>query len=361
MPIIDVLFVAFFAFGLVVVLNREALIPYHFSFDGDQIRDIALGRRDSYGDEKFEIVAAFYAATGLAHSPIVASIFGYLAGVLVTAIVWRRARRTAMGLAWCVPLLASIPLAAIYLGYYSKDVFVLGFPLILLYIRDSRRREFALVGAMLAYGLFFRDYWLLIAFAYFALRILHTARASIIGAMAGLASVSIALSMSIYVFLGLDPNHFREYVNASRVGIEYANTAIPSFFAGPQPLSGMVNNLITTAQLTVPLSLAAVGGIFYFAVALALFLLWATVFVKWRRARTALIHRNDWTPFTQGLSLLLAFLLVQGTFEPDYGSALRHLAPLVPLMAAVIADNMRANNASTSTATPVIGEQEVKR
>ena len=75
------------------------------------------------------------------------------------------------------------------------------------------------------------------------------------------------------------------------------------------------------------------GGVYYLVLATMIFVIWIGFLLAARRT----IRSRDSTyrgKITIGrcIAMVLAFLTVQAAFEPDYGSALRHLVPLVPAM-----------------------------
>lgn len=318
------IFVVSVALGYLVVLNRETIVPDHFYADGFFIQAIALGTAD--GDVKYTNTAAVYAALGLAENPLLASLLGYTAAVVVLAAVWVQLRHWPRGWAATATTALAVLLSAVYLGWYSKDVLVLAVAVVFVVARPGRIGWFVCLATSLAYAWLFRDYWFLVAalFAGISLvaRSLTLARAILV-ALAATAAASIA----IVVVLGASADAFRTGVNESRIGMD-VGTIITPFVALPEPLGGIVNNVLTLVALWVPVPVALSGGAYYLAIAAIIFALWVLFASAVRRgldARTA-----------RAVSLIVSFVAVQAVFEPDYGSALRHLTPLLPLFVWVI-------------------------
>jgi 4-amino-4-deoxy-L-arabinose transferase-like glycosyltransferase len=85
------------------------------------------------------------------------------------------------------------------------------------------------------------------------------------------------------------------------------------------------------------------GSSYYAVVAVLIAAVWiAAIACALRRSRRAEGDRVA----MRCVLLALAFVTVQGVFEPDYGSALRHLSPLIPLIAFAV------GRAAVAAATP---------
>jgi hypothetical protein len=130
------------------------------------------------------------------------------------------------------------------------------------------------------------------------------------------------------VVLGVNLNSFREVV--SQTNSLYAQTAIIDYIPVTGPLGGALNALCTLVLLVVPIPLAVTGSPVYLAFAGVMALLWITLLTVVRRGM-----RNGWFVFdvrlARAVSLLLAMVTVLAVFEPDYGSYIKHLTPVLPL------------------------------
>jgi len=317
------------AVGYFIVAFRETLVPANFSYDGRRIQGIARGTVFGYGDPSYEVVAGVYRSVGLADNDFGASLVGYSLLVFTVGFARYRFRDVHSLPASCFTFTAALLLGALYLGYYSKDVFVLPIVLLPLALGFSRRTRLAMMSMMIAYGLMFRPYWLLIAAGFLAFTMFRLASMRSRTAFFLLVVSSVLLSMAIYIFLGLDPSHFRQTANESRIGSEDATTAIRSLIAGPQPIAGAANVLLSTFMLLFPVPLLSIGNVFYVGVFFAISAMWMVTFRAFRRLP---VDSRNQEPVIVASSLLAAFVIVQGVFEPDYGSALRHLTPLLPLI-----------------------------
>jgi hypothetical protein len=243
---------------------------------------------------------------------------------------------------------ATFALAGIYLGQYSKDVFVL--PVVALLMLPTRAWWWDAIpaAAMFGYAYQFRDYWAIIAVGYIAYRVVTIRQVRvrwllIIGSLA-----SVAVSLCFFLVQGRAPNYYRASVHE----VLDANTTIVTIVPFPQPWGGLVDIFVNYWLVLAPLVLPFIAGIPYLFATLALIylrflpLVAARSSIRWPDARS-----SDGVLIRRGLSLLLAFAAVQALFEPDYGSTLRHLAPLLPL-AIVVCQAMRSGTRRQGPSTP---------
>ena len=151
----------------------------------------------------------------------------------------------------------------------------------------------------------------------------------------------------IAVFTGDGGDHFRTSVNQWRQDDGSTATIIRQYVhvwtpydTFPQhshrcgqyvhvwnPLDGVLNNLITTFFLVVPVPLLILLKPYYVASALLMTTLWTCFLAGYVK----LLHGRDvWA--RRAFAVMAGFLIVQGVFEPDFGSALRHLVPMIPML-----------------------------
>ncbi|GAA3287844.1 hypothetical protein [Nesterenkonia halobia] len=334
---------------LLASLSIRSLLPEQF------LRDDALMQQTiQYGSliappDSFELVGQVYEVLGLDAAPPLAALVGVslYVGALLAAVGWGRVARLsapalALTLAFFVPPL-------VYLAQYSKELVTVGLTLLVLTLPDGRGRsgraagELAVVGAALAYGALLRPYWLIVAAVYIAWRILlprtaHPAMLLLVPAL-----VYTALQPVFRRQLGHGLQGQRDWANAERAD-DQVNTLIQSVSPDAEGAAGVFAALAMLGLMVLPVPLLASGEAFQLASGAAIAGIWALVLVPVLSARlldagTAGAVRAAPAGRTvravRAASLLLAFLTVQALFEPDYGSALKHLTPLLPLVLAV--------------------------
>ena len=320
-----------FLLGLIITLAREHIVPEHYTYDSQKIQAIAQGITPGYGDSTFENVANVYRFLGLADSPDFVAILGFcLASLVIVLAVWRVGRAAGGPLSFVV-ILASFVLAAVYLGNYSKDLFVL--PVIAIVLLASKRwwGDVVILSSIAGYAVLFRQYWLIVGAAYLVFRLVTRSRiqAKYLLPLGALGAVLVGIGL--YLVVGVDPDHFRSIVNQTR-SVE-ANTEIVSFVGWAQPFGGLVNVLISYVALIIPLPLLFTAGWKYIPVVAAFALFWLPTLLKtWKLTSPRLASDASAVPLRRAVSVAFAFLLTQSLFEPDYGSALRHLTPILPLI-----------------------------
>ncbi|WP_345752693.1 hypothetical protein [Microbacterium rhizophilus] len=317
--------------GIVVVVLRN-FSSEQLSPDALKIWRISSGQRPDFVDQSFTPVATIYRMLGMGDAPLLAGLFSFaLAAAVVTFTIFRlRPHR----IGWPVALyvLAAYLGSAYYLGQYSKDIFVLPVAFILLM---SRRIwwEIPIIGAMIAYSYWFRDYWFLITVGYVAYRAVTWVQVRvryllIIGSLA-----AVAIGLGNFLVLGNDPNYFREKV----VSVLEANTQLLTIVPLPQPVGGLIDLFVNYWLILVPLALPFTAGLVYVAVsAVLIFLRLLPLSVARSARRWPSVRTLDGVIARRALSLLCAFAAVQAVFEPDYGSVLRHLMPLLPVGLALL-------------------------
>ncbi|MFC7376089.1 hypothetical protein ACFQRD_12510 [Brachybacterium sp. GCM10030268] len=320
--------------ALMASLGIRPYLPEHFLWDDGLLELTIHGGSLVDEAESFERVGHLYALAGLGEAPPLAALLGvalYCSGILL-AVGWERTARLSMPsllvtMAFFVPALA-------YLAQYSKELVTLGVAMLVVVIPDGRGRlstamgELAVIGGALAYGATLRPYWLIIAVMYIGWRILLPRTAHPLLLVALPAAAYAVLQPLFQAVLGHGLQGAREWSNAERAG-EQVNTLIQSVAPDARGALGVLAALAMLALMVVPVQLLVSGDAFHLASGIAIVVVWALVLVPVLGGRFVGARSPR---ATRAASLLLAFLVVQALFEPDYGSALKHLTPLLPLV-----------------------------
>ena len=317
--------------GALLVLFRRTILPTKFFADGQFIQSIALGTNIAPADHSYLVVGLFYRVLGLADAPLLASLLGYVAYVVVLLLAVQNLRRREATLAELVLIGAALLIGAVYIGWYSKDVLVLPIALIALIPSRSRSVDVCLLLAIAAYALGFRQYWAIVAGVFLVLRIATAIRPRISTLLVALPLLAFGLAVALGLALGVAPDHYRSVVNDGRTIADAQSTIAPLLASSALPVQAL-DIVLTFLTLLVPIPLMLHGGSYYLLIAVALSAMWALVA---QRARRTFSNGSDAVADRQ-LALVLGLVLVQALFEPDYGSALRHLTPLLPVIAAYV-------------------------
>jgi hypothetical protein len=275
---ITLIFLSIALLGLYLIAFRDSWLPPRFSYDGIRIQQIAQGLVSSPSDPSYGRVGLTYRALHLADERFLAGLAGFAAYFACTLFACRQLQWK-ITWPWVLASVVGLALAAIYLGFYSKDVFVVP---VTAMIMSSRRpvATYGAVAAMVAYAMLFRSYWLIVAglfcmcwlavrFGRRRLRMRLRMRLAIT-VVVGLCVVAVAYS----VINGAEIGSIRVDLNADRLGSADAASAIPTFVPGSGLPLQLVNLLVTLLFLAFPVPLLALGSLYQLASGLLIASLW---------------------------------------------------------------------------------------
>jgi hypothetical protein len=343
--IVDASIVVAAILGLLTVIYRDDIVPIHFSFDGLKIQGIARSDLVGLGDVSYGNVAEIYRFLGLEDSRLISGLLGYfafLAILIVLRVTWRpfQDRRFVL---LAFGFVVAIIFASVYLGTYTKELFVLPIVVLALLRIRSILVDVGIIIAMVLYAGIFRQYWYVVCALYVGFRLVRIARRRAIVQIVLFAGAIAVSSLALAIALGTEPDHLRSVANLGRLESGNAQSAIQPIVSLPQPIGGVVNNVLTGVFLLFPIPLAIRGGIYYVFLGAMIAALWASVIVRVLKVRPVLRQRaalglrdGDGAAVERAWSLLLAFVTVQTLFEPDYGSAVRHVTPLLLLAVLIL-------------------------
>jgi hypothetical protein len=337
-PAWAVLFFCAWLTALLSITTRDVL-PERFSYDGELVLRVAQGQNPYQVDRSYANTAAAYRLLGLQNSEELTALFGCATLLTALIIATTLGTRGSFKLRHLYVALTFIVLGGVFLTWYNKDVFTLGVVIVtLLVLKFSPGRWWIIVATMAVYAAVFRSYWFLIAALTAGLIVLaHRRRDSArryLVRLFGLAQVFLIIfCVAAPLVIGRSANTFRSDLNANREGAIDAVTIISPFVGGDSPVNSYINAVLTQISLVIPWPLLMKGSQ-YAIYAVGIFALWMTLLITtvrgWKR-----LSQKDRHGVHIGLSVLWAVLTVQAIFEPDYGSYLRHLTPMLPLILAV--------------------------
>lgn len=323
---------------LFVVLDRPFL-PENYAYDEQKIQAIARGDITVTNDQSFQRVGDIYAALGLAERPILAALLGFFLFIVVMVIAFRNGRLARISPGDVTVCAGIFALAAIYLGHYSKDVFVL--PVVLLVIvgidRVGKGMDLTALAGILVYAYFMRSYWFVVAGFFLMFRWTLGRRRPVLYSLVAAVLGLLILAVLFDGTLGISLDSYRIRVNDGRSGSVYAaNTEIVQLFSSSSPVLAVVNCLFVLLTFFVPYPLLLSGKMQHVVASVFLAFLWIRLLFALAYARRAGEGRPIPEGLGRGLAVVIAVLVTQSIFEPDYGSFIRHLTPLMPLVAAII-------------------------
>lgn len=232
--------------------------------------------------------------------------------------------------------------AVVYLAQYTKESLPILLVLLLMLMPRHILSEFFFVAAATTYAVLFRPYWFFVISLYILWRlVLPRVRNPlyVIGIVIVLYAVLEILFKNI---LGVGLTGYREAVNDSRAGQEVASLII-------DPLEGNGFSMVPSAilmlgGLLLPAQLLLSGNLFHIISGCMIGFLWMSALLNifgGKSARStgrlgAGLPPDRGAPSrllraARAAALLVAVVTVQAIFEPDFGSYMKHLTPLLPL------------------------------
>ena len=205
--------------------------------------------------------------------------------------------------------------------------------ILLLLARRSVRLEIAWIVLALVYAGFVRQYWLLVVVLYVVLRLLiprlRSAWWLIPIIIAGFAAMIVGFELFLdapFTFFRADINNLLTIDRSTRIDDVLTGEAFPIQW---------LNAVIMMLAIAFPVSLIFSGDPVQIAAGAFVAVCWSLLVM---RSRRVVGHHG---PATIPLAFLIAFLMVQTAFEPDFGSYLRHITPQLPLFLALFAATSR--------------------
>lgn len=329
-PLRDIALTLAIGIGLTLILLRDQILPERFLGDETTIQQLAQQLWETPGDPSYDRVADIYRFFALANAPLIAGFLGLSVSILPYFVIIRLYpwRRTFVPLAI---LVGGILLSAVYLGSYSKEVFVIPIVLLVILLPPKKRSVVAIALGMCAYAALFREYWYMSAIVFIILcAIKDRFRSSNILFL--LCFLGVLLGSIAFAFvMGVPSDFYRSSVNAYREGFGDANSLITRYVQFPEPIGGAANNALSFVFLQIPFPLALKGSVYYFALFLIFTLLWTTFYYAIQQKRLAGLNSGQRALIYRVSAFILSFIVTQAFFEPDYGSALKHLTPMLSL------------------------------
>lgn len=313
--------------GVAVTLAGPSFLPQNYYFDAVTVRLALNAPTDEAVTESFASTAMFYRVLGFdwlwphALAGIVSFLIVFIATAWSSGIGRARWHPALMALVavWIVPL-------AVFDGTYSKEVVALLVVATMGALFHSLRGIVAAALLGLAYAWLFRSYWGIVIALW--LTLLATGR---LGwpwaARLGMAVIAVAcLSAVAHEHLDIYLSDGRTVTTEGREGDPFQATLLVNAMPNTSVATDVANSLLGWLALIVPVYVLSLGGLQH--IGFAVFQACNTAMFVALAVR--LRHQRDWRVLAAS-SFCVAYSLVQGMFEPDLGSFLKHETNLLPL------------------------------
>src|SRR5699024_2040992 len=329
-PVVQCGAAGFAGAALMAAPFMHLILPLRFTMDADYLEGLVNTGTSGYASNSFNTVAAVYRCLGLAHMPALVGLIGVAAFLIAVVMATPFTDISRYGVAATFTYGAAIVCALTYLAQYSKEFFTLLLIVVLLTAPTRKSSELVFVLVALAYTLFVRPYWFIVigVYLFWRARFFRTNHGWALAVYAFLFFCLLEAAFQLVMHGSL--SDLRTEVNSNRAGLE-----VDTMISPPIPLHGSLagpGGVVMLASLPVPLFLD--GGIVHMGAAVFISLLWACAIAAAAQTRRRLsseraVTRRDHV-LMRVIPLLLAFVMTQAVFEPDYGSYLKHLTPLLP-------------------------------
>lgn len=300
-----IVFVIFSIISLVFYTFGQSYVPRLFKLDSGTIRLSMLGGIDgSYG-----ATAHFYSMLGFRYnSPeLSVELFSWIIYIISLIFIFYICNGNILNKSKFLLTLIYTITFGFYYATFSKDVILLLFIVVISYIFIKKGTYYHIPIILLVYGYYFRSYWMIVAImmSIFIFLKLKKIRVHLV------VILTMLIIYAYEIITGLYITDTRVDVNAGRI----ANTMISNLIPNTSFFSDILNYLYVLISMVVPLQgVGSVNGIFYYL------WIWLLIFLFLKNRKILNVNMSY---------LIIIYFNIQACFEPDFGSATRHMMPLI--------------------------------
>ncbi|MFT4437027.1 hypothetical protein [Caballeronia sp. 15715] len=310
-----------------VSINHEALLPERFLLDQRYIleRMMADVRFEPFGDS-FDNLAWCFRALGIGSLGI--SLFGYFVSTLGLLLAVWRSGVASLSFIELIVIFFWLFDQTVYIGLPSKEIVISSAILLILLCRDWRFVILVFIVCTAVVAIFFRSYWAITLvptlLLYFGAPVLR--KPPLLLLLAVVMFVCVAIDFRIQYGEALD--FARQSVNEWRDPSEVASLIV-QIIPGGNIVSDVSNTMLILGTFLLPLPLILSGVATQTLGGICTFFSLVYMFGRYQK-RTVLGEPGRFDRLC--FCFTVSFLATQAIFEPDYGSFLRHLSPISPLL-----------------------------
>lgn len=323
-----VLLLLFFLLMLFLAIFSRNIFPSYFFFDNGTIRAY-MEMPISINDKGYLNTALFLKSLGFKYnSPyIYEQLYGYFVYILLSLLLLIKYKMNLEKMYNLILFLFFSVLFSAYFTQYSKEIVFMSLLLIPLSVSTQKNYLIVWSSFFLIYAYFFRSYWFLtiilsFVIMYFMKKKYSRGKKALIIFVFSLFAVFFMILINWYInktFL----TDTRFDVNQTRIGSIYANSMIKNVVNNTSVFTDMINYLYCMANLFLPIGgIGSMNMIFYYL------FFYVCLFKIYLELKKENFNKID----MYFVSVVISFFIVQGFFEPDLGSALRHQAILAPIL-----------------------------
>jgi hypothetical protein len=329
-------FIVLFILNLLVTALAFYVLPKRFFYDAVTI---ALDKGNEIGFfGSYPLTILFYKITGLRYLPF--PIVGLIQFPILIFVLYKIGIPTDFEKLNIKNVLVylGILMIAIFMSMPSKEFITYLFVSMIVFLFINKKISFRLalflsLFSLAIFGVFYRPYFLLIPIIAVAMY----GASSVNFKSKTLTTVFYGLLIAIFLSLcfGVVSGHYfseisREVVNSSRLGSPDANSSIISPVKPDTWYGETIGIVYGFFSVNVPLN----GFKHVFSPQILVFVIWQLFlfYILLVRFSRCIEARDKPKNELWVLLILFAFFIVQGVFEPDLGSAVRHKIGVFPLI-----------------------------
>jgi hypothetical protein len=303
-------------------------LPEKYRWDSAVIQQATLGTREV--DGAYQFIANFYSVLSLASTPWLSAIASLIPFLAIQAYVYFKFAPKAVTLNITIFIVSLDVLAAVYFGQMTKELFMLILPISFLVSFHFQRfpKTSIVIPALLISGLM-RPYWLIVL-SLFAMSYVLSLRVKKINPL-HISTLLVAAFYVLPIYFSYSQHYeleeIRSGLNLARLDSDVAQTAITAPLDFRQPELQFLNLVWVFSCFVVPIPLLLTSKMIHVVFAGFIFYL----------AMVVISTINFWNSKAMddyiflASHLMLSYIITQAIFEPDFGSFLRHLTPLLLL------------------------------
>lgn len=315
---------------IVYAFIKGTILPDRFYYDAHLIYKFMVDDHGFVLGSSYSSTAAFYNILGF---HVKSFYLVFISVFLIYFVFYFHVRYSGLKIIDLIEYILFIFLfflMATYMTMLSKELIVFLVMIPFLYFASKGYAGLIFWSLIaLAYASYFRAYWFLIIAAFWTILLVMRVGRSNLMLYTLVPGLLLVLSLLFFAVFGLDLDHFRTTINDYRLenSIQDARTIILPFIGGGGPIISWVNSLITWLFLMFPLPLFLMLTPYHIVNSTLISFLFIKTLVAIK------IEYVDKASFelSAAASFIMAFTAIQAIFEPDYGSYVKHLAPIFPL------------------------------
>jgi hypothetical protein len=326
----DAAIVGWLVVCLLLAVFSRSIFPAKYFFDSNHIAALFGQYRGFLAGDSYNNTALFYDLTLLSGSLYLTAIITTLifdTFLLKCLFVLRVDKLAVHNIV--VFFFASFA-GAVYLAQYSKESLVLLIVFLFFGLSATRKRQIIWLVIAIAYAAYFRSYWFLIVGFYVYYSAAFKVSRNMFVILLSILFAFLLLAVAFQLILHVDLAYYRYSVNDERMYDQNAATMIGPLLPTGNMALEWANAVVQFFMMFFPFPLLTGNPLYllFFLVTASIGCRLYFIMRQWMRQRSLGKPQKG----SRCLALFMSFVTIQSIFEPDYGSYIKHLTPLLPLV-----------------------------